>query len=149
MPQKPKGYLIVLCAGIALYLFSLRHGYLPFPPYWSSLWVERKDLGVIRLLDIGALTYLLWSIVHYTRHVEWSSGMCRVRDFFARMGRHSLPVFTAHVVLIYLTIPIQHTGGLWARYGTGIGLIIILYALAWLLDARADQQKRMKQASPA
>lgn len=141
---RPQGFWIGVSLSIAVYLFTLRHGYLPFPSFWQPAWSDRHDLGIIRLIDIAALAYLFWSLVDFTRGVVWSRGMCMVRDFFATLGRHSLPVFTAHVVLIYLTIPIQQNGGVELRYLTGIGLIVLLYVMARAFDWRANHKKRLK-----
>lgn len=146
---RPRPTLIVLALSIAVYFFVLRHGYLSLPAFWHKSWVERHDLGLIRMINIAALTYLFWAVVEFTRGVAWSRGMMVVRDFFAVIGRHSLPVFTAHVVLIYLTISIQQTGGVALRYLIGIGMIGVLFAMARGLDWRAARLRQRKAAAVA
>lgn len=144
---RPKKVLVLLAVLIVVYFFALRHGYLSLPSFWRAAWVERHDLGLIRMINIAALTYLFGALVALTQGVVWSRGMIMVRDFFASLGRHSLPVFTAHVALIYLTIPIQQAGTSVIRYLTGIGLIVLLYALARAFDWRTEQQRRLKTSS--
>ncbi|WP_156521200.1 OpgC domain-containing protein [Halothiobacillus diazotrophicus] len=141
---RPKPVLVVLSLMLALYFFALRHDYLPFPGFWHASWVDRHDLGLIRMLNIAALVYLFWTLVVVSRNVVWSRGMIMVRDFFAVLGRHSLPVFTAHVVLIYLTIPVQQAGSDPIRYAVGISLIVFLYLMARVFDGRAARLRREK-----
>lgn len=143
---RPNPVLIALALLIAIYFFALRHAFLPFPGFWHASWVDRHDLGLIRMINIAALVYLFWTLVVLSRDVVWSRGMIVVRDFFAVLGRHSLPVFTAHVVLIYLTIPIQQAGSEPLRYFVGISLIVFLYLMAQAFDWRAARQRRQKMA---
>jgi hypothetical protein len=109
--------------------------------------VDRHELAWLRLVNIAALIYTFWTLLYLARKVNWPAWALALPKPFACLGRHSLAVFSAHVVLIYLTIPIQMTYPLFWRYVIGLSLIFILLALACGLDIRARRQRQAQSIS--
>lgn len=144
VPRTPKVALSLLSFGLVVTFFCLRHGLIPTPVFWNPAWVERHNLSALRLLNIAALIYTFWTLLFLLRQVDWPAWIWALPQPFACLGRHSLPVFSIHVGLIYLTIPVQMTYPLIWRHVIGISLIFILLALACGLDSHARRRRQMQ-----
>lgn len=148
LPRQPSPSWALVAITLVVVFFCLRHGLIPTPSFWQKSWVARHSLSPLRLVNIAALTYTFWTLLFLARKVDWPAWVLMLPKPFACLGRHSLPVFSAHVVLIYLTIPVQMTYPLHWRYTVGVSLIVILLALACWLDWRADRHKQKTEHKP-
>jgi hypothetical protein len=148
LPRQPQIVLALIAMVAVVLFFGLRHELIAAPAFWNPAWVDRHELAWLRLVNIAALIYTFWTLLYLARKVNWPAWALTLPKPFACLGRHSLAVFSAHVVLIYLTIPIQMTYPLLWRYVIGLSLIFILLALACGLDIRARRQ-RQTQLIPA
>lgn len=108
-------FLLDLVLGILGLVIVLRLGLHLWPP--SPEWLERlrpvedrQALGLLRLLSFAALAFITAWLLTAARHgghrwlASWGRGANHVlgHPWVTLLGRHSLPVFAFHVVLIYL-----------------------------------------------
>ncbi len=90
-------FYIVLISAIIFFLY--RHNILEYgKPFILSL-SERSNLEVFRLLNFLLITYLLWVAI---RNIPIDRGI----PWLQFIGRYSLQVFSFHVLLIYLLLPL-------------------------------------------
>ena len=148
LPRQPQVVFALIAILVVVVFFCLRHQLIPAPTFWNPAWVERHELAGLRLVNIAALTYTFWTFLYLVRKVDWPAWVLALPKPFACLGRHSLAVFSTHVALIYLTIPVQMTYPLLWRYVIGLSLVAILLALACGLDIRA-KRRRQTQSIPA
>lgn len=147
LPRRPQIVLALIAMVAVVLFFGLRHELIHAPTFWNPAWVDRHQLAGLRLVNIAALAYTFWTLLYLARKVDWPAWARALPKPFACLGRHSLAVFSTHVVLIYLTIPIQMTYPLFWRYVIGLSLIFILLALACGLDIRARRQRQAQSIS--
>jgi hypothetical protein len=93
----------VLAVSLFVLCFGLRHGLIPWflPPNQAVFLTDKTNLGVLRLSQLFSTVYLLWSGSRFlpkTRTLEW----------FAFLGKHSLPVYVFHLFLLYLLAPFRY-----------------------------------------
>ena len=148
LPRQPHIVLALIAIVAVVLFFGLRHELIPAPAFWNPAWADRRELAGLRLINIAALIYTFWTLLYLARKVDWPAWALALPKPFACLGRHSLAVFSTHVLLIYLTIPVQMTYPLVWRYVIGLSLVFILLALACGLDIRAKRQ-RQAQSIPA
>ncbi len=115
---------------MATVLFLLRHDLLPQPRVFLEVgWLlDKQTLGPVRLLNTLVLAHLL------SGKVLWPPGALHVR-FLAYLGRHSLFVFSYHILLVYtLQFGIYARGELSASNEIVVVLLAVLslFAAAWL-----------------
>lgn len=91
------GKVVVAAMGIATVCFLLRHELLEMPSE-AHLHFNIVNLGVLRLLNVGAQLILFLNIIHL---VKRDIGL----PWFRFIGRYSLQVFTFHVFIIYMLMP--------------------------------------------
>lgn len=146
VPRQPNIFLSLIAIVAVVIFFGLRHELIAPPAFWNPAWVDRRELAWLRLINIAALVYTFWTLLFLARRVDWPAWARALPKPFACLGRHSLAVFSVHIVLIYLTIPIQMTYPLFWRYVIGLSLIFILLALACGLDIRAKRRRHLSSA---
>ncbi|HAZ60038.1 MAG TPA: hypothetical protein DCY89_00530 [Gammaproteobacteria bacterium] len=130
--------LLPLALGVAVCGFLLRHGL--WPPTWFHpdlyLTMDKWTLGPLRLLNLAALVYLLWR--WNPRPPAWLLAP------WARLGRHSLVVFSLHLPLVALAplwfegMPALERDPAASLYALGCVLLL------WLLAGRLDREDRCK-----
>jgi hypothetical protein len=104
-------YLLVLSSTIVLALFTLRHG------YWENAWlqeyrhIDRESVAWLRLLNFLALVYVLSAVVALHHRYRLFQPLAALGHWLAFLGRHSLQVFTYHLVVLYCYIPFR-----WGEY---------------------------------
>lgn len=105
----------------------------------------KQTLGPLRLLQLVAG---LWLVVRLlpAEHRVWSG---RISRALAMLGRHSLPIFCATVILDYgLGMPLQpHRERLLLVWGSFTAGLVLLLGLARLLD-EIDRAKRARPPAP-
>lgn len=105
----------------------------------------KQTLGPLRLLQLVAG---LWLVVRLlpAEHPVWSG---RISRALAMLGRHSLPIFCATVILDYgLGMPLQaHRERLWLVWVSFAAGLVLLLGLARLLD-EIDRAKRARPPAP-
>lgn len=124
--------LRMAAVGVALF-FLCRHPMIR-PPVLSLSWAitNKEQLGIVRLMDIGFLALLIAGIPR-TFDLRWLGTLpCRPLCF---LGRHSLPVFSWHVVIAWL---IRFSDPQWVRYSLSVQvcltavLVLSLFLPAYL-----------------
>ncbi len=139
----PRAWLIAFMVATVACLYALRHAFIhaPWPQPLLDALANKNNLAPLRLLDFALLAYLLQlAITRFPSIMQWRP--------LAFLGRHSLPVFSAHVVIatVLLGLPslfAETARGRWA--GTGI-LLSGMFAAAALAHALA---RRKTAALPA
>jgi hypothetical protein len=120
--------LIVLCALVCLAGFTMRWHLLSWPsPFESGSWLAGKQhYGPLYLVNFLAFAYLVYCLaLRAPRVFAWKP--------LAFLGRHSLQVFSFHILALYLTLPLVHA----ARHSPlmsnalGAALVASLFGAAW------------------
>ncbi len=155
------GLLLQLVLGLLALSIVLRLA-LPYliaaDPEWAARlrpFEDRQALALLRVSSFTGLAFVLaWVlVVAPTSRQPWlqivgtNAHRLLGHPWFSMLGRHSLPVFVFHVVLIYLLkLADTHLGGIADPWYSLLALVAIvsLGAPAALLDAR-----RRLAASPA
>ena len=120
--------LIVLCALVCLAGFTMRWHLLPWPsPFERGSWLAAKqDYGLLYLINFLAFAYLVYCLaLRAPRVFAWRP--------LAFLGRHSLQVFSFHILALYLTLPIAraaHDSTLMSNT-LGAALVASLFGAAW------------------
>jgi len=125
----------LICAGC----FLIRHAYVPPPvpiPLLESL-SSKNFLGPLRVLNVAAAFYLILCAA-----TRWA-GFMRVPPL-AFLGRHTLPVFCAHIVAAYgiYAFPATFDSGADARWLSTFTILGVMFAAAalhaaWQKSARS------------
>ncbi|HEY8901190.1 MAG TPA: OpgC domain-containing protein [Chthoniobacterales bacterium] len=114
----------LVCAGC----FIVRHAYVPPPvpiPILEAI-SSKNFLGPLRVLNVAAAFYLLLAAA------RWLPRLLEIRPL-AFLGKHTLPVFCAHIVAAYVIYAFPGTfdesaGGRWL--GTGV-ILAVMFVAAW------------------
>lgn len=132
---------IAIALTIGLFLFLVRHQPVSLDavfPFSIQHATEKSHLGWLRLINGLLITYLTARLVQAYPHLfRWR--------WFAFLGAHSLPVFTYHVLMLYLLEffvrkPI-------ASYGTGPALLLsMLFILSLTLPAWVHSHYKERKA---
>jgi len=123
-----RGPLLAAAALICGWCFLIRHAYVPPPmpiPLLESV-SSKNFLGPLRVLNVAAAFYLLYGAATSAR------GLFQFRPL-AFLGRHTLPVFCAHIVAAYGIYAFPSVfdataGGRWLS--TGLILAVMFAAAA-------------------
>lgn len=116
--RRPRAWwltLACLAAAVVLawYRYQLKQEVYPVEQILGvdmANWTSRAKLGPLRLFNFFILAYLTTGLV--TRFPRAFTGR-----WFRFLGRHSLQVFSYHLLLIYLAAAVQDWGGLPAARG--------------------------------
>lgn len=127
LPNSPGLLPIVLT--LAFFLLLARHqpALLDVFPFSIQHATEKSHLGWLRLINVLLITYLTARFVQTYPHLfRWR--------WFAFLGAHSLPVFTYHLLMLYLLEFFVRKPV--ASYGTGPALLLsMLFILSLTLPA--------------
>jgi hypothetical protein len=130
---RPSRRLLMLCGG-GLLTFTLAHNCFadgsPYSETWFRL-TNKNNAGPLRLLNVGiaALSIFAWlGLRAQTRTPASSRSPSRFVALLTLLGRNSLPVFSAHVVvaMIILGLPWWFE---WVTWGRWIGPVLLLTAM--------------------
>lgn len=135
----PRGWPIIAASAIIV-LILIRRGIISLPELTASGLTDRGKMGGMRLLNVSLLVLLIgWVYDRKTHWFEW-----RALSF---LGRHSLVVFTYHVIAIYLLMPlgpqISTLPEIVQNFLAGI-LVLSLGLPAWLAE-----RQRYETSQPA
>lgn len=125
----PHPVLVALCLLVCLIGLTMRWQLLPWPaPFAAEGWLaSKRDYGAAYLINFLAFAYLVYCAgVRFPRLLEWPA--------LAFLGRHSIQVFSFHIVVIYLAGSLLWRVaifGPWASDAFGVALATSLYAAAW------------------
>ena len=140
----PRAWIIALMLATAACFYAVRHAFLPMP--WSFDWLNtltnKNNLAPIRLLNFSLLAYLVYlSVSRFPAIMHWRP--------LAFLGRHSLTVFSVHVVIatVLLAFPGTFAETPAQRWlATGI-LLGGMFTVATIADARS--RKGLSPSLPA
>jgi hypothetical protein len=119
---------IVLCMLVCLAGFTMRWHLLPWPsPFERGSWLASKqDYGLLYLVNFLAFAYLVYCLgLRAPRAFAWRP--------LAFLGRHSLQVFSFHILAVYLTLSLArslHDSPLMSNM-LGVALVASLFGAAW------------------
>jgi len=133
---------VFAAATAALWLALVRHGLTPSP--WSGAQLDfltdKVKLGPLRVIDFAAIAVTVAAVARrWPRAFAWR--------WLARLGRHSLTVFSGHVVVAaaILCWPALDASAV----GRGLGTVAMLGALALLALSAEVWARRSRQVAPA
>jgi len=118
---------LLICIGIILFRYEiLPSNLLGFDILSLTI---RETFGPLRVINLAAIAYLITCLgIQFPKFLIW--------PWFSYLGRHSLQVFTFHLVLLYSIIPLYNSLIIPAGWGWIIAAdIVILSTLtipAWL-----------------
>ncbi len=121
--------LVALCLGVCAIGLTMRWELLEWPALWSPEgWLASKqNYGPAYLVNFLAFAYLLYALAtRFPRAFNW--------PVLAFLGRHSIQVFSLHVVAVYLASPLigrAAARGPWTLNMLGAVLVASLFAAAW------------------
>ena len=136
----PQPTLLVLCLLVCLAGLTMRWELLPWP---ASLgpggWLASKqDYGAAYLVNFLAFSYLVYCLAtRFPRAFNWPP--------LAFLGRHSIQVFSFHILVVYLASPLiwrVAALGQGAYNALGAAIVTSLFAAAWC-------HSRWRAATPA
>ena len=143
-PFLQKRHLIIVCFLGSLFFFLFKHHLVLDNLFKLDLypWLGRQSLGPLRLVNFFMIVYLVTVIsVRLKKYLEWRA--------LAFLGRHSLQVFTFHVLLVYLMLTFYY------RLIPLSWVIIILFNLvviaalfipAWIHSRYRKETKKLAKA---
>ncbi len=121
--------LLMLCLLVCIVGFTMRWQLLNWPDsFGSSGWLaSKRDYGAAYLVNFLAFSYLVYCLAtRFPRAFNWPA--------LAFLGRHSIQVFSFHVVAVYLALPLigrASARGPWTYNALGAALVASLFAAAW------------------
>ena len=136
--------LLLPAIAIVIVCFMARHEFLTVTPEVTP-YFERSTLSILRLLNLFAQLVVMMVVL---RSINRVSGL----PFLQFIGKHSLPVFTFHIFIVYALEPIgwrfEEAFGIPGRvvYVTAVILSLALPALA---HERYLQRRRERRAALA
>lgn len=126
---KVRPVLLALCLAVCIFGFTMRWELLPWPePFGAGgALASKQNYGAAYLVNFLAFSYVLYCLAtRFPRAFEWPP--------LAFLGRHSIQVFSFHVVVIYLAAPLiwrAAADGSWAHDALGAAIAVSLFAPAW------------------
>jgi hypothetical protein len=134
----PRAWLIAIMLAIAAFFYAVRHAFLarPLSPPLLDVLTNKNNLAPLRLLDFVLLAYLIYlAVSRFPQIMRWRP--------LAFLGRHSLPVFSAHVVIatVLLAFPEAFAGTPKDRWISTAILLGGMFAAAALDQLRARQTR--------
>lgn len=141
---RPGRTLIAVSAALAILLLAIRHGWVTgglSQDFWIG-WSNKNNLAPLRLLNVLVLALLLRALI--LNLPNGSLGLTPHNRTLAILGRHSLVVFSVHVVvaLVILGLPGWFE---WTRWGPWAGPVLLLSSML-AAAAIADQLARQDQS---
>jgi len=135
-PPRFPGWMVATAAVIAVAGFAWRHaiGQAPFPGHDGlNLMFDKWHLGPMRVLNFFALVVLL---MHYG---DWLMRVLPRPHWLEFLGRASLPVFCAHLVIALLALGVL--GGDPSRhpYWVDVALLAFTFGTLWGVAAISNQ----------
>lgn len=137
--------VVTICIIIVVALFVINHRLMEGARVSDfERWAGKLTLGPIRLLNFLVIAFLVSQIPKWPEK-NW---------FFLRLaclGRHSLQVFTFHVLSIYLFYDLVMTWPFWNKTGKELPVLLIvvsLYLPAWLCERWKQRRRRLQSAPP-
>ena len=100
--------LLVTAVAVVAGFFLVRHQMLPVSDAFLAH-VEKEDLRILRVANIASQVVLFCWLI---RLVPVSRGL----PWFRLLGRYSLPVFSFHILLVYLLEPLSWRIAYWFGY---------------------------------
>ncbi len=131
-------WVIAASFGLALVCFAARHHFLALPPTILALF-SKANLAPLRVFNVLLLVQL------GARLMAWFPRQARV-VWLALLGRHSLEVFSFHILLAYAVPPLF---GAPATSDSGLLLLTAACALALMLPAGAREWAEHADRTPA
>ena len=133
----PRAGLLALMLATAAILYAVRHAFLP--PPWSlpllDALANKNNLAPLRLINFALLALLIHAtIARFPVVMQWRP--------LAFLGRHSLPVFSAHVVIatMLLGVPSVFTETVTSRWISAVILLGGMFAAAAFSQARSARR---------
>ena len=121
--------LLTLCLLLCIVGFTMRWQLLHWPASFDpGGWLASKqDFGAAYLVNFLAFSYLVYALATRFPHAfHWPA--------LAFLGRHSLQVFSFHVVAVYLAAPLIWRAAAhspWVSNTLGAALVASLFVAAW------------------
>ena len=121
--------LVALCLAICVLGLTMRWQWLPWPAaFGPDSWLASKqNYGAAYLVDFLAFSYLVYCLAsRFPRTFRWPAA--------AFLGRHSIQVFSFHVLAVYLAAPLvsrARAQGHWAHDALGLAIVASLFLAAW------------------
>ncbi len=121
--------LLALCLTVCVVGFTMRWQLLPWPALFGadSALASKQNYGTAYLVNFLAFSYVLYCLAtRFPGAFNWPP--------LAFLGRHSIQVFSFHVVVIYLAAPFiwrAAAHGPWAHEALGAAIGLSLLAPAW------------------
>jgi hypothetical protein len=135
---RPDRRLVIAGFLVATAFFLVRHELIRLPEMTAAIeWIrDKRTLPLVRVFNFAVVTYLIACAM-----VVWPRFMA-VRSL-AFLGEHSLPVFSAHVVLLFLAAPsdVAFPSQI-ADLATTGSVVAALFGVAYLDAWFKDQQRR-------
>jgi hypothetical protein len=134
---RPRAALLAIASGMAALLWLFSHGYVPMPftPEQFDPLVRKSTLGFIRVANFALLAYLVAICAsRFPAAFSWRP--------LALLGRHTLPVFTAHVLvaMVILTYPDLFFYTPAARWTATAAMVATLFGTALIARWRRDRK---------
>jgi hypothetical protein len=135
--------LLMLCLLICIVGFTVRWDLLPWPAFLGpENWLASKqNYGPTYLVNFLAFACLVYYLAtRLPRAFEWPA--------LAFLGRSSIQVFSFHVLVIYLALPVNWRAaghGPWVHNALGVVLVASLWLPAWC----QSRWRRYRQLSHA
>lgn len=128
--QKSKPIVLIILAGVALFLFASRHEFIPAPVFATAKALDRHYLGWLRLTDSAIIAYLIgWVILKFPHLFS--------NQWLSLLGKHSLQVYTYQTLLLYFSQPLFTRFANWGEWSLTLFVIITVTSLT--LPALAHQ----------
>jgi len=137
----PRTALVFAAAAAALWLALVRHGLAPSP--WSDAQLDvltnKVKLGPLRVIDFAATAVTVAALAgRWPRTLAW--------PWFAQLGRHSLTVFSGHVVVAAAILCSPTLAA--STVGRGLGTVTMIGALILLALGAESWERRSRSTAP-
>lgn len=139
---RPSRRLFVGAAGGLAAFIALNHAEAR-TGLWAETWMaltNKNNVAPLRLLNVALVVFTVWCWID----ARARKGSPVRSEWLALMGRHSLPVFSVHVVgaLIILGVPTVFE---WTRWGPWVGPAGLLAAM--FVTARVSERLARRRAA--
>lgn len=134
---RPNRVLVVAGFLVVAAFFLVRHELVRFPEMTAIEWIrDKRTLPLVRVVNFAVVTYLIAAAM-----VVWPRFMA-IRSL-AFLGEHSLAVFSAHIMLLFLAAPtdVAYPNQI-TDLVTTCSVVAALFGVAYLDAWFKDQQRR-------
>jgi hypothetical protein len=105
IPSRFRPLILIVCIAVAAFLFCTRYGFISHEVRFKVESLSVKlTLGPIRLVNFAAFAFIVQSGLPWLTKNLFVEGL-------AVLGRHSLEVFTFHILLLYFFFGLFNTSG--------------------------------------